>query len=79
MFLNPSDHVFTQCFRLTVFLERETCITGVPFGRMELSIGRIGTTVHALLHRRGPVGPSLQGMPEKFDLHVCFYYFLQKI
>ena len=24
----------------------------------------------ALSHRHGPVGPSLQGMPEKFDFHV---------
>ena len=54
----------------TVFLERSTGITGVPFGRTELSIGRIGATVHALLHRHGPVGPSFQGMPEKVDFHV---------
>ena len=40
-------------------------ITGVPFGRTDLSIGGIGTTVHALLHRHGPVGPSFQGVPEK--------------
>ena len=60
---------FSKCFLLTVFLERKTGITGVPFGRTELSIGGIGTTFHALLHRHGPVGPSFQGMPEKFDFH----------
>ena len=55
---------------LTVFLERKSGITGVPFGRTDLSIGGIGTTVHALLHRHGPVGPSFQGMPEKSLFHV---------
>ena len=53
-------------------LERKTGITGVPFGRTDLSIGGIGTTFHALLHRHGPVGPSFQGMPEKFDFHDLF-------
>ena len=45
-------------------------ITGVPFGRTDVSIGRIGTTCHALLHRNGPVGPGIQGLPDKFDFHV---------
>ena len=44
-------------------------ITGVAFGRKDLSIGGIGTTFQALSHRHGPVGPSFQGMPEKFDFH----------
>ena len=51
---------------LTVFLERKTGITGVPFGRTDLSIGGIGTTFQALSHRHGPVGPGFQGMPETF-------------
>ena len=63
--LATSDHVFYKMFFLTVFLERNSGITGVPFGRTDLSSGGIGTTFHALLHRHGPVGPSFQGMPEK--------------
>ena len=59
-------------FVLTVLLERNTGITGLPSGRTELSIGGIGKPVHALLHKHGPVGPSLQGMPEK----SCFHDFL---
>ena len=55
-----------------VFLERKSCITGVPFGRTELSIGWIGTSFHALLQRHGPVGPGFQGMPEKLDFHDLF-------
>ena len=62
---------------MTVFLARNTCLTGVPFGRTELSIGRIGTTFHALLHRRGPVGPSFQGMPEGFDFHDLLYHLFE--
>ena len=50
-------------------MERKTGISGVPFGRTELSIGRIGTTLHVILHRHGPVGPGVQGMPEKLDFH----------
>ena len=57
---------------LHFFLERKTGITGVPFGRTDLSIGGIGTSLHALLHRHGPVGPSFQGMPEEFDFHNLF-------
>ena len=56
-------------FRFFV-LERNTGITGVAFGRTDLSIGGIGTTFHALLHRHGPGGPNFQGMPEQNDLHV---------
>ena len=65
-----------KMFLLTVSRERKNGITGVPFGRTDLSIGWIGTTFHALLHRHGPVGPSFQGMPEKFDVHYfqkCFF------
>ena len=31
-----------------------------------------------LSHRHGPVGPSIQGMPEKFDVHVCVVFFVRK-
>ena len=55
--------------RLTVFLERKTGITGVPFGRTELSIRASCRKFRALLPREGPVGPGIQGMPEKFDFH----------
>ena len=61
------------------FLERKTSIIGVSFGRTDLSIGAIGTTVHALLHRHGPVGPSSQGMPEKFDFHVFVWLILFRL
>ena len=57
-------------FVLTVSLERTTGISGVPFGRTDLSIGAPNTTFHAFLHGHGPVGPSFQGMPEKFDFHI---------
>ena len=54
---------------LTVDLERKTGITGVPFGRTELSIGASGRKFSALESREGPVGPGIQGMPEKFIFH----------
>ena len=44
-------------------------ITGVPFGRTELSIGASGRKCSAPLHRAGPVSPGMEGMPEKFDFH----------
>ena len=44
----------------------------LPLGRTDLSIGGIGTTFHALSHRHGPVGPSLQEMPEKSLFHDLF-------
>ena len=62
-----------------IFLERNPGIIGVPFGRTELSICGNGTTFHALLHRHGPVGPSFQGMPEKFDFHVFFDFVLKVV
>ena len=34
--------------------------------------------VRALSHSHGPVGPSLQGMPEKFDFHVLRWTFFYK-
>ena len=45
-------------------------ITGVPFGRTELSLRLSWTEFGALGHREGPEGPRVQGMPEKFDFHV---------
>ena len=62
-------HVFSNMFLLTIIPERKSEITGVPFGRTDLSIGGIGTTFHAISHRHGPVGPNFQGMPETFDFH----------
>ena len=54
---------------LTVDLERKTGITGVAFGRTELSIGVSGRKCSALESREGPVDPGIEGMPEKFDFH----------
>ena len=67
-------HEFAKMFFLTVFLERKSGITGVPFGRTDISIGAISTTFHALLHRHGPVGSSFQGMPEEFDFQKCSFH-----
>ena len=54
-------------------------ITGVPFGRTELSIGASGRKISALLHREVPVGPGIEGMPDKFDFHDLFLdFFLKK-
>ena len=63
---------FEKCFCLTADLERKTGITGVPFGRTELSIRASCRKFRALASREGPVGPGIQGMPEKFDVHVVF-------
>ena len=52
--------------------ERKTGITGVPFGRTKLSIRASGRKFSALESREGPVGPGIQGMPEKFDFHDFF-------
>ena len=57
-------------------LERKNGITGVPFGRTELSIGASGRKFSALQSREGPVGPGIQGMPEKFDFHDLFRPFV---
>ena len=32
----------------------------------------------ALEHREGPEGTRVKGMPEKFDVHFCLTFFLQK-
>ena len=53
-------------------LERKNGITWVLFGRTELSIGASGRKFSALESREGPVGPGIQGIPEKFDFHVYF-------
>ena len=44
----------------------------MPSGRTELSIGSSGRNISALESREGPVGPGIQGIPEKFDLHDLF-------
>ena len=54
-------------------LDRKTGITGVPFGRTELSIGASGRNFSALESREGPVDPGIQGMPEEFDSHDFFF------
>ena len=35
--------------------------------------------LRALSHRHGPVGPSLQGMPEKLDFDVFVDFFTQNM
>ena len=40
-------------------------ITGVPFGRTEVSIPFVSRFFRDLSHRHGPLGPRVQGMPEK--------------
>ena len=44
----------------------------MPFGRTELSSRLSCIEFRALFHRRGPEGPGVQGMPEKFDFHDLF-------
>ena len=64
---------FYELFLLTVDRKRKAGITGVPFGRTEVSIPLFCSLFRALSHRHGPVGPSLEGMPEKSGSHVFFY------
>ena len=59
-------------------LERKNGITGVPFGRAELSIRASRRKFPALESREGPVGPGIQGIPEKFDFHDFFWIFFYK-
>ena len=59
----------------SVYQSSKTGIIAVLFSRTDLSIGGIGTTLHALLHRHGCVGPSFQGMPEQFDFHDFSFTF----
>ena len=61
-----------------VFMERKMGMTGVPFGRTEVSIPFFWSFFWDLSHRHGPVGPSLQGMPEKLDFHVFWHFFTNK-
>ena len=51
-------------------LNRKNEKTRIGVGRTEVSIPFLGRIFRALSHRDGPVGPSLPGMPEKFDYHV---------
>ena len=62
-------------------LERTNGINGVQFGRTELSIGASRRKLSALESREGPVGPGIQGIPEKFDFHdfVWTIFFSNKI
>ena len=77
VFCSNQAKFFTNCF-LTVDLERKTGITGVPFGRTELSIRASCRIFSALSSREGPVGPGIQGIPEKFDFHDFFGPFFTK-
>ena len=63
MFFDRFSSVFA------IFRKRKTGITGVTFGRTELSIRASCRNFRARLPREGPVGPGIQGMPEKFDFH----------
>ena len=77
---SPSDHGFSKSvFFLTVDLERKTGITGVPFGRTELSIRASCRKFRALASREGPVGPGTQGMPEGLIFMICLICILKKI
>ena len=71
---------YERTFRrfLTVDREHKTGITGVPFGRTELSLRLSRTEFGALASRGGPEGPRVQGMPEKFDFHVLSDLFFTK-
>ena len=65
---------------MTVDLERKTGITGVPFGRTELSIRASCSKFSALSSREGAVGPGIQRIPEKFDFDdLSGPYFTNKI
>ena len=44
-------------------------ITEVPFGRTELSLRLSWIEFRALFHRRGPEGPGVSWVPEKFDVY----------
>ena len=72
MFFKPPDHLLLRIVFLTVDLERKTGITGVPFDRTEVSIRASCRKFRTLSSREGPVGPDIQGMPEKFDFHDFF-------
>ena len=50
----------------------------MPFGRTELSIRASCRICSALSSREGPVGPGIQGIPEKFDFHDFFGRFFTK-
>ena len=70
VFFNHQTMFLLRTVFLTVDLERKTGITGVPFGRTELSIRASCRKFRALASREGPVGPGIQGIPEKCDFHV---------
>ena len=64
--------VFRKVFFFTVDLELKNRITGVPFGRTELSIRASCRKFRPLASREGPVSPGVQVMLEKFDFHDLF-------
>ena len=70
-----------QCLlqKKACFLERRTGITEVSFGRTELSLRLSWIEFCTLLRREGPEGPGVQGMPEKFDVHDFFDFFVEQI
>ena len=45
--------------------------------RTDLSIGAIGTTFDAVLHRHGPVGPSVEGMPNSLMFMISLDFFVE--
>ena len=59
--------LFTKCF-WTVFLERKSGITGVPFGRTDISIGGIGTTFTLFYTDTAPRALVFKGCPKKIIL-----------
>ena len=59
----------TKSVFVMVDLKRKTGITGVPFGRTELSLRLSWIEFGALAPRGGPEGPWFQGMPEKSFFH----------
>ena len=70
---------FEKCFVVTVDLERKTGMAGVPFGRTELSIRASCRICSAFSSREGPVGPGIQGIPEKFNFHDYLDFLYKQI
>ena len=75
---SPSGHGFSKSVFFTVDLERNTGITGVPFGRTVLSISASCRKFRAFASRKGPVGPGIEGISEKFDFHEFLKKFVYR-
>ena len=72
--LDPTDHVFYKMFFIDgFFLKRRSGITGVPFGRTDLSIGGTGKTFHALSH--WPWAAVFKGWPKRLILILFWKMF----